>query len=293
MARMDAHCHADLRAALRTAIERYRPDIVQVEHVELAALVDQRMFRERWVLSLHDAFTADDFQDAGEGRRFQRSLDAYDAIAVCSPDDAAMIRHPGVHCIPNGARAATGYSPSRPAQMLFMGPFRYANNLEGIRTFLRVAFPAIRAAVPEASLLVLGGDEAPAIIRGEAAFAQPGVRVYTHREDVPDLLRDSALTVNPLAGIRGSAVKLIESLAAGRVCVTTQDGARGFRDAHLEGLFAVDSVPEMVDPIVALLTDEALRHRAEAPQAAQLAPFRWEHSAGLQRALYETLLATP
>ena len=51
--------------------------------------------------------------------------------------------------------------------------------------------------------------------------ARRASQVVGHRDDVPALLARCALTINPLAQIRGSAVKLVESLAAGRVCVTT------------------------------------------------------------------------
>ena len=124
--------------------------------------------------------------------------------------------------------AGLAYQPSASSRLLFVGPFRYRPNRDGIVRFLREAWPAVRAAVPEATLTILGGDESAGAVREEPAFAQPGVEVLGHRDDVPRLLAASALAVNPLAGIRGSAIKLVETLAAGRVCVTTEDGARGF-----------------------------------------------------------------
>jgi glycosyltransferase involved in cell wall biosynthesis len=163
-------------------------------------------------------------------------------------------------------------------------------NLEGIRRFLRVAYPTIKAAVPAARLLVLGGDGAAQAVAGDAAFAQPDVSVIGHRDDVRELLSQSALTLNPLSGIRGSSVKVIESLAAGRACVSTEEGARGFIDAGLRGLVTVRDVAAMAQPIIGLLEDREQRRRIETPDPARLARFLWQHCAAIQSDLYRSLL---
>jgi hypothetical protein len=80
---------------------------------------------------------------------------------------------------------------------------------------------------------------------------------------------------------------------AGRACVTTADGARGFGGSGLAGLVQTATIREMAEPVVSLLADPAARHRIEAPQETRLAPFRWEASAKLQRALYAELLEQP
>jgi glycosyltransferase involved in cell wall biosynthesis len=119
--------------------------------------------------------------------------------------------------------------------------------------------------------------------------------VQGHRDDVPDVLAASTLTINPLQAIRGSAVKLVESLAAGRVCVSTTAGARGFATAALPGLVTVPDVAAMAEPIVALLADASRRHALEVPAAGALDAFAWERSVARQKALYDDLMraATP
>ena len=66
-----------------------------------------------------------------------------------------------------------------------------------------------RGAPPEVS-----GDGARQATAGDPLFAQPGVTVMDHRDDVDQQLAECALTVNPLSDIRGSSIKVIESLAA-------------------------------------------------------------------------------
>jgi len=144
--------------------------------------------------------------------------------------------------------------------------------------------------VPNVTLRVLGGDGAPQRVAGDALFAQAGVEVLPHRDDVPEMLLSCALTVNPLRGIRGSAVKLIESLMAGRICISTAEGARGFADRRLDALAIVPDVQDMAEPIVRLLNDGATRHRREVPDREALAQFEWPQCAALQRDLWLSLL---
>jgi GT2 family glycosyltransferase/glycosyltransferase involved in cell wall biosynthesis len=290
--RIESHCHAALRDTVQAALARYRPALVQLEYAELAGLVRLRGERERWILGLHDAVDAGDFSSAEAARRFEREvLDAFDAVTVCSEEDRTAMAPRNVTCIPNASSIALGgYRPSETAQLLFMGPFRYAPNLDGARRFVRDVFPRIKSAIREARVVVLGGDGARERVRDDPAFAQAGVEVFDHRDDVAAFLDASALTVNPQLDIRGSSIKVIESLTAGRVCVSTVDGARGFREAGLAGLVLVDDIAGMADPIVALLRDTAERHRIERPDATRLMRYQWSHSAALQRDLYTALV---
>ncbi len=113
-------------------------------------------------------------------------------------------------------------------KLLFMGPFRYAPNAIGIRAFVEQGWQAIRAAHPQATLTILGGPEATSMGR-EAWLQAPGIELIDRFVDPAPHLARASLTINPQLTIRGSALKLIESLLAARICVTTRDGARGFQ----------------------------------------------------------------
>ncbi len=289
-ARMRSHTHPALVAAVRAAQARYEPQLVQVEFAELAPLVRERRPGERWILGLHDAYGPADFASAEAARLAHDLVQSYDAVTVCSEEDRALVSHREVTCIPNASSIALGpRRPSRAERLLFMGPFRYAPNYDGVRAFLRHAWPGVKRAVPAAQLRILGGDGALQRVVGDPLFALDGVEVMEHRDDVAELLDDCALTINPLESIRGSPVKLVESLAAGRVCVSTSDGARGFADDALSALITAESVAAMAAQIICLLTDVPGRHRIEATDPARLAAFTWARSAALQRALYERL----
>ena len=147
--------------------------------------------------------------------------------------------------------------------------------------------------MPAATLQILGGDEHPQYTRGAAAFAQAGVDVLGHRDDVPDLLGASTLTINPQQSIRGSAVKLVESLAAGRVCISTTAGARGFAAAAPAGLVTVPDVAAMAEPIVALLADASRRHAPRGARGRRARRVRVGTQRRAPKALYDALLRAP
>src|SRR6185295_10772948 len=102
-------------------------------------------------------------------------------------------------------------------------------------------WPALRARFPDLVLTILGGAESAQIAAAEPALKQPGVELVTEFVDPAPYLDQCTLTINPQRNIRGSSIKLIESLLAGRVCVSTADGARGFSDCGLEGLVLAPS----------------------------------------------------
>jgi len=291
--RMQRHAWAGLRQELEHLIARYDPDIVQVEFMELAALGAERRGRARWVLALHDVYLSGGADDAPQ----LEALRKFDALTVCSAEDAALLADdlPAV-LIGNGARdRRADYLPSRatPPRLLFMGPFRYAQNRDGVLEFLASAWPVLRERFADLELVILGGTESAALAQTDARLRQPGVCVIAEFVEPAPYLRDCTLSINPQRDIRGSSIKLIESLLAGRVCVSTTDGARGFGDAHLEGLVCASDIAAMATPIVTLLADEAERHRREQADHARLDAYTWDAVAQRQHSLYCDLLRTP
>lgn len=293
--RIARHAHRRLRAAFAHAVALHDPDIVQVEFVELAALVEEKpRHRARWVLALHDVYL-----DGGAYDALQRRLIAqYDAVTVCSTEDAALLRGPATdtraphaRLVANGAVSRLDrYIPSpAAAHVLFMGPFRYGPNRIAIETYLREVHPRVLSVLPDAKVTILGGVESNGCGQ-HAPFDQPGVELVSHFVDPAPYLERCALTINPQLEIRGSALKLVESLLAGRICVSTEDGARGFRASGLHGLVTVPTVDAMLAPLLELLRDPAKRHALERSDDAAIAPLTWNGSAAAQLAVYRDLL---
>lgn len=74
------------------------------------------------------------------------------------------------------------------------------------------------------------------------------------------------------------------------MCVSTTDGARGFREATLSQLIVVDSVENMFEPILELIQTEPLRLELETIRPLELEPYSWTQSALAQERVYRRLL---
>jgi GT2 family glycosyltransferase len=292
VSRIRTHAHRGLRRETQRLLALYRPDIVQVEYVELVALAEGIASRTPWFLTLHDVLLSER-GDSSEDAFELAQMRAYAGIIACCEEDAALLRRPNVHIVPNGVDwSGRPYVPSRErSSLLFIAPFRYPPNLAAALEFAAGVFPVLRGTMPELCLDILGGPDAGLHAEKHACLRQPGIRVHGHTDDVHPWLEGCAVTINPIRGNRGSAIKLAESVAAGRVCISTREGARGFLNAGIPGLVVVEDILDFVQPIRDLLADEDERVRLEAPPAWLVERLSWRRSAAMQEALYRQALA--
>lgn len=283
--RLRRHIHERLRDEMCRLIAVYKPDVVQVEFMELAGLAALRQGDAPWCLDLHDVYL-----DGGADDALQRDLLArYDVLCACSEEDVAQLADPRSLLVRNGAtdRLASA-RPSRGANVLFMGPFRYAPNREGIEAFLREAWPRLRERVAGATLTILGGSESSAH-HYDPLYRSAGVQLIDRYVDPAPWLDACALTINPQRGIRGSAVKVAESLLAARCCVSTEEGGRGFADLDAPGLCLVDGVAAMADAAAELLLRTDDRHARERPAPELARALGWQGAAERLLARYRDL----
>ena len=294
--RMESHCHPHLRNSLRWLIDAGAPRLVQIEYAELLKLAEIRRRRDPpWVVTMHDVPWPP--EKAGwsrqDGREY-RLAKRYDRVLVCCQEDAALARLKNVEVVPNGADSIdreSYVSSAGSRDLLFMGPFRYRPNLEGIVRFLESVYPALKGRLPGVRLQILGGRNYQEYAAGRDCFQQEGICLCEWTADTMGYLQRCALTINPLHGIRGSSLKLAESLAAGRVCVSTREGARGFLECGIPGLVVVDRIADFLDPLVRLLSEEADRLRLEQGALRLVSALSWEHGARKQARVYRQLLA--
>ena len=289
MARIANHTHFAVVEQLRFLISCYRPAAVQVEYVELSKIVELKDRQIPWFLTLHDVLLSERGIPSEEDQYEIRWIKQYNAVIVCSEEDARLVPHERVLTVPNsgpvGAADRTP-SPERSA-MLFLGPFRYPPNLAGMQEFLETVYSRLLRRVPELELWIFGGEDALRTAGSLECFDQPGVRVMDYTDRPRDWLDRCTLTINPLRAVRGSCVKVIESIAAGRVCVSTRDGARGFTNAGFPGLIMTNTVEEFIEPLERLLLDHNYRRSLECAPKDVLESFSWKKSADLQAMLYQ------
>ena len=270
--RAERHAWQGLSAAVHQARALFQPQHVVVSHAELLDLAQGRAGGERWWIDLHDV--PDMISE--ERRWFASALARFDAALACSVEDLAQLPAAAPsHLLENGARLRPDLppSPSSPPTLLFVGSLRYPPNQRGLQAFLDTAWGPLRQRFPALRLQLAGieADDAKARLRG----IDDAVLCLGHHDDLGPIYAAATLCLNPLTAIRGSALKAIEALAAGRMCVSTREGARGLTHLELPGLQLTDSVAAMAAAIGELLDDASQRHRRERFDAKRLAAFAW------------------
>jgi hypothetical protein len=84
---------------------------------------------------------------------------------------------------------------------------------------------------------------------------------------------------------------VIESVFAGRVCVSTREGARGFVNSGLKPLIVVERIEDLDSPIRQNLMNPAKRMSLEHASFGELEHFTWKHSGKGITEIYRSLLA--
>ncbi len=294
-------------AALVPCLVRRRPDAVHVQWLPLGA-VDRGFWRAASaLLGFPVAYTAHDaLPNDPTPRRLRRAAlnaRAFDRVVVHSEHGRrALVDELGVdptcvRVIPHGAltafREVAPVAPAVPAGPLvaLVGLIRPYKGLD----VLLDAWPRVRAAVPDAQLLVQGrvlGDPEGAA-RLERLAADPAVGVtadlrFTETAEFAGALACADVVVLPYRRIDQSGV-LFAALALGRPIVASRVG--GFAEVVEQTGAGVCVEPgdptALADALIALLGDPERRAAmATASRAAADGPFSWDAIAAATEGVY-------
>jgi hypothetical protein len=281
IARIESHSRPAMREALRMLTSVYNPRFVEIEHIELAKLIEAiGDFPAKSILDLHDVFLSDTTPGASAADRYELDLiNRFDSLMCWSSEDASLLGRTDVTVVPNVVDLADiDYEPS-PAvpRILFIGPSRSPQNVPGILDFLEHVYPHLLPHFDDLELWYLGGKGVHEFADREARFKQRGVKIFEYVDDARELLKQCAVTINPISGNRGSCRKVVESLAAGRVCVSTREGARGYLELSVPSLLTCETIQDFTAPMLMLLGNVDYRRRLERLDDAQRYKLSWEY----------------
>ena len=183
-------------------------------------------------------------------------------IAVSDVDRALLAAEaPGarVFTVPTGVDTsyfAPGGGPESPGRLVFIGSMDWYPNDDAMMFFIGEILPAVRRAVPEVELAVVGRDPSARLrAMGEAA----GVRITGTVDDVRPWIADAAVYVVPLRVGGGTRLKIFEGLAMGKAVVSTTVGAEGLPLVDGTHFVRADAPAEFARAVVSLLRDPARR----------------------------------
>jgi O-antigen biosynthesis protein len=171
-----------------------------------------------------------------EERRF---LEAQGGIARC-------------YTIPNVVMERPRTVRPREPELLFLGGFQHFPNCDGLLWFVQAIWPAIRAAVPNARLTVVGSHPTAEVMD----LAQvAGVDVIGYAPELEPYMDRASLMVAPLRYGAGMKNKVTEAFASSLAVVTTTVGAQGLDVATGEHLMIADEPEEFARRVIELLGD--------------------------------------
>ena len=264
-------------------------DFVDVDSVKWRQYAEMHRGPMRWVYERESRRLFD----------FDRALaQRFDASIFVSPPEAQLFRDMApevadrVHAVSNGIDH--GFFTADPSQpnpfaagaraIVMTGAMDYWPNIDGALWFAREMLPAIRARVPEAVFVIVGGNPAPQL---QALAGQPGVTVTGRVADVRPYLTHAAAVVAPMRVARGIQNKVLEGMAMGRLVVTTSQGLEGIDAQPGRDLLVADDAPPFIAATLRALTDAALAPMGTAARQRILAGYDWDD----KLAAYERLLA--
>ncbi len=295
-------------ALLMPGLIRHRPDAIHVQWLPLGT-VDRGYWRVvEALLGVPVTYTAHDALPNNPTpkrlRRAAKNARAFGRVIVHSLHGrSALVDQLGVapskvHVVPHGAltayRAVEPIAPDVPDGAPLVAMLGLLRPYKGLETLLD-AWPRVRAAIPEAQLLVagrvLGDPDGAARLERMAAETDSGItadlRFTPTAEFVGAMLRAEVIVL-PYRRIDQSGV-LFAALALGRPIVATRVG--GFAEVveqHGAGLVVPPDHPEaLADALIELLRDPARRDAmAAASRAAADGPFSWAAIAAQTEAVY-------
>lgn len=160
-----------------------------------------------------------------------------------------------VTCLPNLATEPPpgfAFTGKQREMLLTVGYLGYQPNYEGVDRFLKVYWPAIRAAFPQMEYDIVGKD-CPSVC-AEAWRQIPGVKVLGFVDDLSALYEQCLATVAPIYSGSGTCIKVPESLLRGRICIASDFALRGWPEdwRKLEnGILKLDDVEQLITALTA------------------------------------------
>jgi glycosyltransferase involved in cell wall biosynthesis len=290
-----------LRPLAAEAIAERRPDVVLVEHdwaVRWARDLPGDIAKALTLHNLSWEYYASRAQAArgvrrralgAEARRWRRfdaqHLRAYDLLLAMSERDAGVAQAlTGVRTetLPNGVDTASlrlAPPPGEPVA-IFTGRLDYPPNAEALRWLLDDIWPRVRAARPDARLLVVGPNP-------PAGPAPEGVEITGWVDSVAPYFERALVNLVPMRSGGGTRLKVLDAMATGRGIVSTAVGAMGVEVEDGEHLLLAESADDFAAATIRLFDDAALRERLGAA-ARRRAEERYDWT-GLGERLHDLL----
>ena len=251
--------------------QRMRPDIVLIEYIKLAFLLDGfNILEDRkprtWIDTLdvtHErthAFEARGLRH-GVATHQQEERDAlarFDRVLAINTADAAQFRAliPSRKVVVVGHTSPIRVHPFRQSQTMTIGLIGSNSlpNQDGLNGFLRDAWPGLYASCGTGVRLYFGGGVGKSVPANA-----PGVEVAGHVEDLSQFYAACDVIINPNQFGSGLAIKSVEALVNGKPLVSGPVGVRGLPAGVEKAVCMAPTLRALSEKLSTLVARPALR----------------------------------
>lgn len=203
-------------------------------------------------------------------------------IAVSEIDAEIMQRDYGlsnVYDIPTGVDVDF-FKPSstvstRPNSLVFTGSMDWLPNEDAMQYFINEIMPAVRQAVPDLRLTIVGRAPYPSLL--ELAQRDTAIAVTGRVDDVRPYIEEATAFIVPIRIGGGTRLKIYEAMAMEKPVISTTVGAEGLPLRDGVELLLADDPKAFADAIVKVLGDSKLADRLGRSAAALVREnFGWQ-----------------
>lgn len=268
-----AYCSGMARFALEPPLDGVPLvfDIVDVDSAKWRDLARTAAFPRRWIYRREERMLGRFEAHAARRAHLTLTVNERERLELLAIAPDARVR-----VLPNGIDVTmfrpTGMPSPRP-RVVFTGVMSYGPNAAGAEWLSQQVWPMVRAARPDASLVLAGADP-PHSVRRLASEAK-GIHVTGTVPDIRPCLWDASVAAAPLLTSRGLQNKVLEALAAGLPAVVTESVAEGLPREVMAACRVARSAEAFAASLIDLLSlGPQARHAIAA--RADLDALTWE-----------------
>jgi sugar transferase (PEP-CTERM/EpsH1 system associated) len=212
-------------------------------------------------------------------KRYERQqFDYFEHKLIISEQDQQFILHPHyqqIVVIPNGIDESffQHLNIEKQYELVFTGNFSYAPNIDAAVFLAEEVMPLLKQKINSIHLCLSGANPAKRVLK----LASESIRVTGWVQDIRTSYQQAHLFVAPLFIGTGLQNKLLEAMASGIPCVTTDLVNNSLKAEAGKSILIATTATEFVDAILKLLQDEHLRNQvAVEGKAFVKTNFSWD-----------------
>lgn len=158
-------------------------------------------------------------------------------------------------------------------------------NRDGLVWFLKEVFPLILEKIPSIQLQLFGKNAE------KHCTSTQNISVIGYVDDVREYIQSASVSICPLFVGSGIRIKILESLAAGTVVVSTSVGAEGIDATEQDGLFVTDDAKQFARYCIELVVNsQKSSHLGKKAQSYTEQYWKWSTQIKKMYTAYTSLL---